>query len=205
MADGSYIHLEVYWTQLKLLSPDTMDPNKLPARAPTHGPIAYSRPAPRPFRRLRPLETPMPGAHLITPWMGFAHHGIYVGEGKVIHYGALVYDLIRKPVEEVTLAAFCGGRPIFVVQQDEGPFEVADIIARARSRLGESRYRLLSNNCEHFVEWCLYGEHRSFQVQRALEFPRFMGECIQSAIVRMASRLLGLRKHTLRLRNRPRH
>ena len=45
----------------------------------------------------------MPGAHLITPWLGFAHHGIYMGEGKVIHYGALVYDIIRKPVEEVTL------------------------------------------------------------------------------------------------------
>ena len=205
MADGSYIHLQVYWRQQKLHSPHAMDPNYLASRVPTQGPIAYSRPAPRLFRRLRPLETPRPGAHLITPWMGFAHHGIYVGEGKVIHYGALVYDLIRKPVEEVTLAAFSGGRPIFVVQQDELPFDIPEIISRARSRLGEHRYRLLSNNCEHFVEWCLYGEHRSFQVQRALEFPRFMGDCIQSAIVRVASRLLGLRKHGLRLRNRPRH
>jgi hypothetical protein len=205
MADGSRILLQVYWRQQKLHPPDAMDPNYLASRAPTQGPIAYSRPAPRSFRRLRPLETPMPGAHLITPWMGFAHHGIYVGEGKVIHYGALVYDLIRKPVEEVTLAAFCGGRPIFVVQPDELPFDVREIIARARSRLGERRYRLLSNNCEHFVEWCLYGEHRSFQVQRALEFPRYMGDCIQSAIIRVASRLLGFRKHGLRLRNRTRH
>jgi hypothetical protein len=205
MADGSCIHLKVYWRQQKLHPPYAMDPNYLASRAPTQGPIAYSRPAPRTFRRLRPLETPMPGAHLITPWMGFAHHGIYVGGGKVIHYGALVYDLIRKPVEEVTLTAFCGGRPIFVVQQDELPFDVGVIIERARSRLGERRYRLLSNNCEHFAEWCLYGEHRSFQVQRALEFPRYMGDCIQSAIVRVVSRLLGLRKHGLRLRNRPRH
>jgi hypothetical protein len=183
----------VYCTQLKLRLPDTMDPNNSAARAPTHGPIAYSRPAPRPFRRLRPLETPLPGAHLITPWMGFAHHGVYVGEGKVIHYGALVYDLIRKPVEEVTLASFSGGRPVFVVQHEELPFEVRDIIDRARSRLGEHRYRLLSNNCEHFVEWCLYGEHRSFQVDRALEFPRFMGERIQTAIGRFIARLLRLR------------
>jgi hypothetical protein len=112
-------------------------------------------------------------------------------------------------VEEVTLEAFSGGRPVFVVQHDEQLFETRDIIERARSRLGEHQYRLLSNNCEHFVEWCLYGEHRSFQVQRALEFPRFMGERIQSAIVAIATRLLGLPAQLLRGRHgrakHPRH
>ena len=176
-----------------------MDANKV-SRASTSGPIAYSRPAPRPFRRLRPLETPMPGAHLITPWLGFAHHGIYVGEGKVIHYGALVYDIVRKPVEEVTLACFAGGRPVFIVQHDQLPFEPKAIIERARSRLGEHRYRLLSNNCEHFVEWCLYDEQRSFQVTRALEFPRYMGERIQAVIARLALRLFRPRKHPVRVR-----
>lgn len=122
------------------------------------------------------------GAHLITPWLGFAHHGLYVGEGRVIHYGALVYDIIRKPVEEVPLANFAGGRPIYVVQHDELAFDIARIIERARSRLGENRYRLLTNNCEHFVEWCLYDVARSFQVERALDFPRFMGERIQNWI-----------------------
>jgi hypothetical protein len=101
-----------------------------------------------------------------------------------------VYDIIRKPVEEVTLEQFAGGRPVFVVQHDELPFDVPAVIERARSRLGENRYRLLSNNCEHFVEWCLYDEHRSFQVERALEFPRFMGERIQAAVMRFLSRLV---------------
>ena len=146
----------------------------------------------------------MPGAHLITPWLGFAHHGIYMGEGKVIHYGALVYDIIRKPVEEVTLQAFAGGRPVFIVQHDELPFCVQEILDRARSRLGEHQYRLLSNNCEHFVEWCLHDVHRSFQVERALDFPRFMGERIQAAITRflgrVATRLLAPRKPAVRLR-----
>jgi hypothetical protein len=177
-----------------------MDANNIACRARTSGPIAYSRPPARPFRRLRPLETPMPGAHLITPWMGFAHHGVYVGEGKVIHYGALVYDIIRKPVEEVSLEAFAGGRPVYVVQHGELAFDVPAIIQRARSRLGEHRYRLLSNNCEHFVEWCLYDVPRSFQVERALEFPRFMGERIQSALVRFAARLMGLGRQSVRTR-----
>jgi hypothetical protein len=173
-----------------------MDANNFITHRKSTGPVAYSRPAARPFRRLRPLETPETGAHLITPWLGFAHHGIYVGEGRVIHYGALVYDIIRKPVEEVTLATFSGGRPVFIVQHDALPFSVSEILGRARSRLGESRYRLLTNNCEHFVEWCLYDEQRSFQVSRALDFPRFMGERIQNTLIRCAIRLFTVfRRH----------
>ena len=182
-----------------------MDANNFNSYRYIAGPVAYSRPAARPFRRLRPLETPATGAHLITPWLGFAHHGIYVGEGRVIHYGALMYDIIRKPVEEVSLETFSGGRPVFIVQHDALPFSVSEIIGRARSRLGEARYRLLTNNCEHFVEWCLYDEHRSFQVNRALDFPRFMGERIQNTIARFAIRLVEMarRPRTSAARIRP--
>ena len=31
-------------------------------------------------------------------------------------------------------------------------------------RLGEDCYSVLTNNCEHFCEWCVRGEHRSYQV-----------------------------------------
>jgi hypothetical protein len=47
--------------------------------------------------------------------------------------------------------------------------------------------------CEHFVEWCLYGEQRSFQVERALLFPRAMGEWIQGTLARLVARLLRVR------------
>lgn len=163
------------------------------SRPRSSGPIAYSRPPTRPFHRLRYNECPDIGAHLITPWLGFAHHGIYVGQGMVIHYGALVYDLLRRPVEEVTLQQFGGRRPVYVVKHDTLAFPVEEIIHRARSRLGENRYRLMSNNCEHFVEWCLYDVHRSFQVERALTYPRMMGERIQRGMLRFAARLLGIR------------
>jgi hypothetical protein len=116
--------------------------------------------------------------------MGYTHHGIHVGEGKVVHYGALMYDVIRKPVEEVTLAAFAEGRPVYVVTHCEGSFETAEVIRRARSRLGENRYRLLSNNCEHFVEWCLHDRHRSFQVEVALQFPRWFGERVLAVLMK---------------------
>ena len=139
-------------------------------------------------RALAPGEAPPLGAHLAMPWLGYTHHGVYVGDGRVVHYGALKYNLIRKPVEEVTLAEFAEGRPVYVVTHCESAFDAAEIIRRARSRLGEKRYRLLSNNCEHFVEWCLHDIHRSFQVETAIEFPRWFGERVLAVMLRFARR-----------------
>lgn len=39
-----------------------------------------------------------------------------------------------------------------------------ETLARARSRLGEDKYSLALNNCEHFAIWCKTGLSRSFQV-----------------------------------------
>lgn len=150
-----------------------------------------------PHRKSRALELdeePTSGAHLVTPWMGYAHHGIYVGDGKVIHYGALMYDIIRKPVEEVTLQCFAGGRPVFVIEHAEPCLDTAEVITRARSRLGEKNYRLLTNNCEHFCEWALHGVARSFQVETSLAFPRLLGEKLQQALGRFVRRLLAARR-----------
>lgn len=33
-------------------------------------------------------------------------------------------------------------------------FEPDEVIRRAENKIGENRYRLLTNNCEHFVTWC---------------------------------------------------
>ena len=136
----------------------------------------------RSVRELAPGEMPPPGAHLITPFLGYTHHGVYVGDGKVVHYGALMYDIIRKPVEEVSMEAFAQGRRIYHVLHAESAFCAEDVISRARTRLGEKRYRLLTNNCEHFVEWCLHDVHRSFEVETALNFPRWFGERILAAL-----------------------
>ncbi|HTU66076.1 MAG TPA: lecithin retinol acyltransferase family protein [Steroidobacteraceae bacterium] len=134
---------------------------------------AYSS---RRIRALAPGEEPAIGAHLVAPWRGFAHHGIYVGDGRIVHYNARVYRFHRRPVEETSMAEFHEGRPMFVVSHDEACEDVAEIVRRARSRVGEDRYHLLRNNCEHLVEWCLHGKARSFQVESALDFPRRAGE-----------------------------
>jgi hypothetical protein len=42
-------------------------------------------------------------------------------------------------------------------------------LARALGRLGEQRYNLIFNNCEHFAHWCKTGRHRSAQVEGWLQ------------------------------------
>jgi hypothetical protein len=115
-------------------------------------------------------ELPL-GSHLVAPRRGYVHHGIYVGDGKVVHYAGLAHGLRRGPVEEISLDRFTNGRPACVRSDASLEFDRWEVIRRARSRIGEDHYRLLTNNCEHFCEWCRYGEHRSYQVEEWLARP----------------------------------
>ena len=117
-------------------------------------------------------QEPPLGSHLVTPRRGYLHHGIYVGARQVVHYAGFVYRLRRGPVEEVPFAHFACGQRVWVRSEAPSDFDVREVIRRARSRVGEDRYRLLTNNCEHFCEWCLRGTARSFQVEAWLARPR---------------------------------
>lgn len=117
-------------------------------------------------------QEPPLGAHLVTPRHGYLHHGIYVGARKVVHYAGLAHGLRRGPVEEVSLARFAGGQHVWVRSGPPRAFDVGEVIRRAQSRIGEDRYRLLTNNCEHFCEWCVRGQARSFQVEAWLALRR---------------------------------
>lgn len=106
------------------------------------------------------------GTHLTTRRRGYVHHGLYIGQGRVIHYAGLKALLRRGPVEEVTLDAFSAGRGWQVQDRATATYRGRVAVERARTRLGEDRYRIWSNNCEHFVEWCLSGTPRSAQVEQ---------------------------------------
>ena len=108
------------------------------------------------------------GAHLVTPRLGYMHHGIYAGAGMVVHYSGLSGFNFAGCVEEVTIDVFAAGRAVGVHPELGPVYAAARIVERARSRIGEHRYRLISNNCEHFCSWCVRGESRSAQVERLL-------------------------------------
>ncbi|SDR40565.1 Lecithin retinol acyltransferase [Paraburkholderia fungorum] len=112
------------------------------------------------------------GAHLVIQRRGYEHHGIYVGNGRVVHYAGFAGSTHRGPVEEVELSHFAAGHPLSIRTTPSARYAGDEAVRRARSRLGENRYRLLTNNCEHFCAWCLFGESRSEQVHCCLRHPR---------------------------------
>ena len=123
---------------------------------------------------LDPDHEPPSGAHMVTRRWGYTHHGIYVGRGRVVQYGGLSLGLHRGPVEEVTLSQFALGRAIWIRSSESTSLNRDEVVRRARSRLGENRYHVLTNNCEHFCEWCVCGEHRSYQVDRLIARASFL-------------------------------
>lgn len=121
---------------------------------------------------------PTAGDHLIVarPVLGkfgrlYSHHGIYLGSNQVIHYAGLANGVFTKGssrVQMLSLEAFTGGHKLEIHHYDNRPFHAAEIVVRARARLGENRYNLVFNNCEHFAHHCCIGEHASQQVRKAL-------------------------------------
>jgi hypothetical protein len=134
------------------------------------------------------VEPPL-GAHLVASRGTYEHHGIYVGDGRVVHYAGFCEAWRRGPVEEVTLAAFAAGRAIRVQPHPGAPYTGPQVVARARARVGEDRYRLLTNNCEHLCTWCIEGKSRSAQVRQRLLHP-------VAAVRTLASLLRGFRRYS---------
>lgn len=115
---------------------------------------------------------PKLGDHLVTPRKAYTHHGLYIGNGKVIHYKGFYEELKSGPVTEICLSEFgldSGNHVGFFIEPHEHKIRSnEDIVAQARSRLGEKSYNLIWNNCEHFVHDCIYNENKSKQVDSVL-------------------------------------
>ena len=101
------------------------------------------------------------GDHLRIQCVGYTHHGLYVGNGMVIHKN-------RNGVEFSTEEEFSEGASISVVQHmRQSVFTNEEAISRAESRIGEDSYNVFFDNCEHFVMWCKFGVEESKQVRAA--------------------------------------
>ncbi len=123
----------------------------------------------------------------------YEHYAIYVGNNKVIHYaghdddfakGATIHEAsyadFKKGDKDCFVLSFSGEKPVKIRistnfqlfgEKDHGisldwkeEFTPKETLERAYSRIGESKYHLLGNNCEHFALWCKTGKAESQQV-----------------------------------------
>jgi hypothetical protein len=117
------------------------------------------------------LGNPPVGSHLISPRTFYIHHGIYLGNGRIAHYGGCSGPLNSSSIEVTDLEHFAKGKTIWILQE-QSEYSSDEVVVRACSRIGECYYRVLSNNCEHFCNWCTRGKSYSAQVNALLRSPR---------------------------------
>ncbi len=64
-----------------------------------------------------------------------------------------------------------------------------ETISRARSRIGESNYNLITNNCEHFALWCKTGISESHQIGGLLD--ALMMTDLKGRVMKMSAAMAG--------------
>lgn len=103
--------------------------------------------------------------HLLIYGLGYSHHGIYIGDGQVIHYALADWsvfeglDSLYVCIQKDSLEEFTRGKRLHRRTEEESPLKYSreEAVSRACERLGEMSYNLAFNNCEHFVRWCRNG------------------------------------------------
>ncbi len=109
----------------------------------------------------------------------FYHYGIYAGDGEIIQFGPTpdaAHSLLDADIRVITsdIDGFLKGGFLEVaslsIAERLKANKPAEIVARARKRIGEGGYDILKNNCEHFVNECAFGRKSSEQVDSVRAF-----------------------------------
>ncbi|MCT7562354.1 lecithin retinol acyltransferase family protein [Aliarcobacter butzleri] len=123
------------------------------------------------------ISLPELGSHLISQRVSgiYTHHGIYVGNKKVIEYsgfseGPKIDDLVninnnRSPISIISIEEFGKGNGFKIKLHPNSKSSREEIVKRAYERLNENEYNLFFNNCEQFAIYCIYGIASSKQTQ----------------------------------------
>jgi hypothetical protein len=120
----------------------------------------------------------LPGDHLRV-WRGsYWHHGINVGDDRVVQFGGRVFDKPQSRIEQVALSHFRPRGRVEVVPTQQHwlglwllppALPPEEIVARATwlaDRGFAGTYNLVGRNCETASSWCRCNLGESLQRQR---------------------------------------
>ena len=108
----------------------------------------------------------------------YSHHGIYVSDDEVIQYASPTGSEVSPAtalIIKTNLDTFLKGGELEVRTYSSEELKNIrskdEIVKFARSQLGTGlgEYDLISNNCEHFSNYCAFGEKKSNQVEDILD------------------------------------
>jgi hypothetical protein len=111
----------------------------------------------------------LPGDHIYVKRNRrfYDHHGIYIGDGKVIHVTGSLREKVDPEVRETDLPKFLkGGIPSRYIYGKR--LSASETIHLAKKHLHDGSYSMLWNNCEHFATYCVTGKKKSRQVRTIL-------------------------------------
>lgn len=117
------------------------------------------------------LKEMQPGDMVRVPSGSFYHYAICVSENSVIQFGDSIVnpnvDASTVEVYEASIDDFLKGRFAEVAEYDKKEIKrknsPARIILHAKSSIGRKGYHIIHNNCEHFANECVFGDHKSHQ------------------------------------------
>ncbi len=150
------------------------------------------------FERITRGEYLNPGDILGVKRSGglYEHYAVYIGNNEIIHYSGHEDDFSEKPtIRKAPIKDFFNNANKFFVldfpQEYGTPVKIhstvpanisfsekkaidyhlyspEETVLRAKSRIGEDKYSLIFNNCEHFAIWCKTGISESHQINRII-------------------------------------
>ena len=109
----------------------------------------------------------LPGDHIYVRRSGilYAHHGIYAGGGRVIHFSGRENEKVAPLVHASPLAWFLKGGELRR-REYSSRLAPAETLRIALELIDRTDYSLLFNNCEHFATYCATGRRQSLQAKR---------------------------------------
>lgn len=119
------------------------------------------------------LKEMKPADMVRVPSGSFYHYGICVDEDTIIQFGESVVNPLVNPdeveVNQTDIGDFLRGRFAEVAEYDKKELKrkksPEQIIAYAKGCIGKKGYHILYNNCEHFANECVFGDHKSTQTE----------------------------------------
>ena len=106
------------------------------------------------------------GDHVYVKRKLYSHHGIYAGDGNVIHYTGGAKEKKHPVVSETDIEDFLKGGEL-KRRHYKKRLPPSEILSIAKKQLSDSTYSLTLNNCEHFTTYCATGKKKSNQVRKA--------------------------------------
>lgn len=112
------------------------------------------------------------GDHIRVKRPCYYHHGVYVGDGMVIHFTGEENDSISEPekviVRKTTIEFFANGtivekaKPNFLEKRHLKNRKL--VVEEAEKAIGEGGYDFLHNNCEDFANRVCYDKKLTSQI-----------------------------------------